>query len=92
MSKRDIEENFNYAVEQIRNLPSDNKNSPSDEMKLKFYGLYKQATLGKCNIDKPWAINIVECKKWEAWNSLGDMSREQAKVKYCELFLKVNNY
>ncbi len=89
MSKQDIEENFNYAVEQIRNLPTNGNNLPSDEIRLKFYGLYKQATIGKCNIPKPWAINIVESKKWESWNSMGNMSQDNAKIKYCELFLKV---
>ena len=75
MSK-EIKENFDFAVNQIRNSKQTKSGSPTNEQKLKFYGLYKQATLGKCNTPKPWAIQVEAYAKWNAWNDLGNMKKE----------------
>lgn len=89
----DIQENFDFAVEQIRNSNADSNNkfikTPTNEEKLKFYGLYKQATIGKCNTQRPWNIQMVECAKWDAWNSLGNMTKENAMIKYCALYTQI---
>lgn len=37
---------------------------PSHAMMLKFYGLYKQATNGQCNISKPAFYDVVGKAKW----------------------------
>ena len=87
MSKTEIIENFEFAVDQIRN--SNSKQATNDQ-KLKFYAYYKQAIVGKCNVAQPWAINAVERAKWDSWNSLGDMSKESAMIKYCELYMSIN--
>ena len=34
-----------------------------------------QSTVGKCNAEKPGAFDFVGKAKWNAWNSLGDMSQ-----------------
>lgn len=88
MSKNEIQENFEFAVEQIRNSNPNASRKPTDDEKLKFYGLYKQATIGKCNVGAPWAFQVVECAKWNAWNSLGNMSKETAMLKYCDLYMQ----
>lgn len=86
----DVRKNFEFAVQEIRN--SDSKGTKtSDETKLKFYALFKQATVGKCNTSQPWAIQVVERAKWDAWNALGNMSQETAMLKYCDLFLETTN-
>jgi acyl-CoA-binding protein len=36
----------------------------SDQVKLRFYGLYKQATIGNCNISKPYFWDMVGVAKW----------------------------
>lgn len=36
----------------------------SNEQKLQFYGLYKQATVGNVNTPQPWSINMVAKAKW----------------------------
>lgn len=82
--KKEIQENFEFAVEQVRD--SNISMTPSNDEKLKFYGLYKQATVGKCNIGRPWTYNVIECAKWNAWNALGSMSKETAMLRYCDLY------
>lgn len=37
---------------------------PSNELKLTFYGLYKQATVGPCNEPRPSIFNYINRAKW----------------------------
>ncbi|KAK3106577.1 hypothetical protein FSP39_022969 [Pinctada imbricata] len=57
---------------------------PSYEMMLTFYAHFKQATEGPCTKSKPWSWDIINRKKWDAWNKLGDMPREKAMLVYVE--------
>ena len=49
----DLERKFVAAVDVIQNLPSNGPFQPSNEMKLKFYAYYKQATVGPCSAKRP---------------------------------------
>jgi len=46
-----------------------------NSVKLRIYALFKQATVGKNSTKKPGMLDLVGKAKWEAWNSLGDMSK-----------------
>ncbi|KAI7854738.1 ankyrin repeat-containing domain protein [Circinella umbellata] len=56
----------------------------SNDQKLKVYGLFKQATVGDCNVSKPSLFEFVGRAKWDAWNELRGMSMEKAKQIYVE--------
>jgi len=58
---------------------------PGNEAKLKMYALYKQASEGKCNTKKPGVFDFVGQAKWNAWNELGDISKEEAENQYIAL-------
>uniref|UniRef100_A0A3P9MWA5 ACB domain-containing protein n=1 Tax=Poecilia reticulata TaxID=8081 RepID=A0A3P9MWA5_POERE len=51
---------------------------------LKFYSYYKQATIGPCNIPRPGFWDVVGKAKWDAWNSLGEMSEGEAMAAYVD--------
>ncbi|KAG1696108.1 Acyl-CoA-binding domain-containing protein 6 [Nymphon striatum] len=51
---------------------------------LYLYGLYKQSTVGPCNIAKPAFYDIKGKQKWESWKTLGEMSKEESMIKYIE--------
>lgn len=51
---------------------------------LKFYGFFKQATSGKCNVPKPGIFNMSGRAKWSAWNELGEMTKETAMKGYIQ--------
>lgn len=51
-----LEKRFKKAVWLIRNGPP--KAGTSNDEKLKFYGLFKQATEGDCTAPQPWAVQV----------------------------------
>lgn len=61
------------------------KERPDNTAMLQLYGLFKQATTGKCDAPKPGMTEFVKKAKWNAWNSLGSISQDDAKLKYVEL-------
>ncbi|XP_053492858.1 acyl-CoA-binding domain-containing protein 5A isoform X3 [Ictalurus furcatus] len=78
------EQRFAAAVKVIQSLPSNGSFQPSNEMMLKFYSYYKQATQGPCNIPRPGFWDPVGKVKWDAWNALGDMPKEEAMTAYVD--------
>jgi diazepam-binding inhibitor (GABA receptor modulating acyl-CoA-binding protein) len=89
--KTELEENFEVAVQAIKDSDPNAKNQPTDEEKLQLYGLYKQVILGDCNIPQPWALQVTERAKWNAWNSKKGMTKQDAMLKYCELYLDITD-
>ncbi|XP_061521934.1 acyl-CoA-binding domain-containing protein 5A isoform X2 [Phycodurus eques] len=75
---------FDAAVKVIKSLPPNGSFQPSNDMMLKFYSYYKQATVGKCNIARPGFWDAVGKAKWNAWNSLGEMTKEEAMAAYVD--------
>lgn len=72
------EEEFNAAVASIRAISS----IPDTDVKLKLYGLYKQALFGDCSSSRPWAVNVEGCYKWDAWTARKGLAQDDAKAKY----------
>ncbi|GAB1598346.1 acyl-CoA-binding domain-containing protein 5-like isoform X1 [Argonauta hians] len=84
MSVTSARDKFDAAVKVIRSLPKNGSFQPSNEMLLKFYAFYKQATEGQCTDPKPNFWDVVKKAKWEAWNKLGKMSTEEAMSCYVD--------
>ncbi|XP_030064558.1 enoyl-CoA delta isomerase 2 isoform X3 [Microcaecilia unicolor] len=75
------QEAFERAKEQLKSLKED----PGNDVKLKLYGLFKQASQGPCNAPKPGMLDFVNKTKWDAWNSLGNLSKDNARQAYVDL-------
>lgn len=80
MSK--LEDEFKAAVEKVRTAPSDGPLKPSNELKLKMYGLYRQATDGDVQGKRPGMLDMVGRFKYDAWAALKGTSREAAMKQY----------
>ncbi|XP_029421892.1 acyl-CoA-binding domain-containing protein 4 isoform X4 [Nannospalax galili] len=78
----DCQKQFQAAVSVIQNLPKNGSYRPSYEEMLRFYSYYKQATMGPCMVPRPGFWDPIGRYKWDAWNSLGKMSREEAMSAY----------
>lgn len=74
----DVEETFKKAASHLQSLVS----GLDSEKLLFFYGLYKQATYGKCNVPSPNWYQVQARQKWQAWKALEDMTSEQAMINY----------
>ncbi|KAJ6636233.1 Acyl-CoA-binding domain-containing protein 5 [Pseudolycoriella hygida] len=83
------EERFKAAVNVIRGLPKSGSYQPSNDMMLRFYSYFKQATLGPCTQKKPAFWDIVGRAKYEAYKSLGNMSKERAMDLYVDELKKI---
>ncbi|CAD5118682.1 DgyrCDS7366 [Dimorphilus gyrociliatus] len=69
---------FTTAAEKIRNLTK----KPSDDELTNIYGLYKQATTGDVNIDRPGMFDMKGKVKWDAWKACEGKSKEDAEKEY----------
>ncbi|XP_071442547.1 acyl-CoA-binding domain-containing protein 5-like [Hetaerina americana] len=83
------EEKFRAAVNVIRSLPKNGSYQPSPDLMLRFYAYYKQATEGPCKGARPAFWEMIKKAKWDAWNRLGNMPREEAMDNYVEELKKI---
>ena len=73
-----LEEKFKQAVEQSKELAQ----KPSNEVLLKIYALYKQATEGDVQGEKPGGFDFKSAAKYNAWESLKGKSPDEAMREY----------
>ena len=66
------------------NIKQTDKTIPDNDL-LELYSYYKQATCGDCDTKKPSQLNFKAYKKWDAWDSLIGMEKDEAMELYIEL-------
>lgn len=72
---------FIDAVAKSKTLPE----RPSNDILLKLYALYKQATDGDVTGERPGGFDFKGAAKFNAWESLKGKSKEDAAKEYVEL-------
>lgn len=77
----DLQAQFETAAQEVQQLPK----RPSDQVLLKLYGLYKQATVGDVSGSRPGLGDFVGRAKHDAWAKLKGKSKEDAMQAYIEL-------
>ncbi len=58
---------------------------PSNDVLLKLYALYKQSTEGDVNTEKPAMFDFVGAAKYNAWDAVRGVSKEDAIQQYVDL-------
>ena len=76
-----LKENFDAAVAESKQLPE----KPDNMTLLRIYALYKQASAGDAEGDRPGMTDFVARAKWDAWNMLKGTSQEEAQQLYIDL-------
>lgn len=71
---------FHQATEWVKNKGM----TLDSSLLLYFYGRYKRAKDGKCNIEKPGFFDFQGKQKWQAWKDCDDLSLEEAMLQYVE--------
>ncbi len=77
----DLTQRFEAAVASSKNLAE----RPDNATLLRLYGLYKQASAGDVDTERPEFTDLVGRAKWDSWNALKGRSTEQAMQAYVEL-------
>jgi len=79
MGKKDLNSRFEKAFEVASAMT---EKLPQDLM-LRFYAYYKQATYGDSNY--PTRFDVRNAFKYNAWLQVRGLTQDQAKEKYIEL-------
>jgi len=81
-----LEQAFEKAQALVIKLSS----PPSRDIILDIYGLFKQATVGDVNIDKPSLFSDIRAKaKYDAWKKKKGLKKEEAMKQYIDIVLKL---
>jgi diazepam-binding inhibitor (GABA receptor modulator, acyl-CoA-binding protein) len=80
-----IQQRFDQVVARIKALPPDGPAQPSNELKLKLYGLFRQARDGDAHGEKPGMFDLVGKLKYEAWSKHKGVQKVEAMRQYVAL-------
>ncbi|HEY3539894.1 MAG TPA: acyl-CoA-binding protein [Trinickia sp.] len=82
-----LDARFEQAQTDVKALPE----KPGNMTLLRLYALFKQATEGDVQGEKPGFADIVGKYKHDAWASLKGTAQDQAKQQYVELVESLKN-
>lgn len=77
----DLQATFLKASEEVNNLSQ----RPDNDELLRLYALYKQATIGDNNGDRPDGFDFKGAAKFDAWDSLKGRNFEDCMHEYIDL-------
>ena len=77
----DLTPAFEKAQAESRNLSE----RPDNATLLKIYALFKQATRGDAQQERPGFADMVGRAKWDTWHALAGTRREDAMQQYIDL-------
>jgi len=77
----DLKKQFEQAVADSKSLPE----RPDNQTLLQLYALYKQATSGDVDGQRPGFTDMVGRAKWDAWNELKGTGSNEAMKRYVAL-------
>jgi diazepam-binding inhibitor (GABA receptor modulating acyl-CoA-binding protein) len=82
-----LESKFKKAAEEAKQLLK----RPGDDMPLKLYAFYKQATEGDVKGKRPGMLDFVGQAKYDAWAKLKGASKDKAMQAYVDLVEKLKS-
>lgn len=82
MYKKDLDTQFLEAVEIASNMT---QASLPQDVQLRLYAFYKQATFGTANYNQSEHFDLRNAFKTNAWIQISHLSVEQAKEQYVEI-------
>jgi acyl-CoA-binding protein len=76
----DLKTQFDAAIEKAKGL-----SSQSNETLLELYSLFKQATVGDAEGERPSGFDFRGAAKFDAWEKRRGMSSDEAMQAYIDL-------
>jgi acyl-CoA-binding protein len=77
----DLSARFDQAAQDAQQLPK----RPENDVLLKLYALYKQATAGDVSGSRPNVLDMTGRLKYDAWTKLKGTAADQARADYVAL-------
>jgi diazepam-binding inhibitor (GABA receptor modulator, acyl-CoA-binding protein) len=77
----DLKLQFEQALADSKQLPA----KPDNDTLLKIYSLFKQASIGDVQGDRPGMMDFVGRAKYDAWAGLKGTTSQQAMQAYIDL-------
>lgn len=81
----DLKKQFEKAIKDVTKAKKD----PGNDMKLRLYAHFKQASEGDVTGDKPGFTDFVGRAKYDAWAKIKGMSQDDAMKAYVKLVDRV---
>lgn len=82
MNNKDLDTRFQEAVDMASNMT---QASLPQDVQLRLYAFYKQATYGTLNYNHSESFDLRNAFKTNAWIQISHLSIEEAKEQYIEL-------
>jgi acyl-CoA-binding protein len=76
----DLKEQFDASIDKAKGLPNQ-----SNDTLLELYGLFKQATIGDAEGERPSGFDFRGAAKFDAWEKRRGMSTDEAMQAYIDL-------
>jgi acyl-CoA-binding protein len=77
----ELQAKFEQAIADSKTLPE----KPDNATLLQLYALFKQASSGDAEGDRPGLGDFVARAKWDAWNAVAGKSKDDAMQEYVDL-------
>ncbi len=81
----ELQAQFEKAAQDVQQLPK----RPGNDVLLKLYAYYKQATAGDVSGSRPGMTDFAGRAKYDAWARLKGTSKDQAMQSYVDLVEKL---
>ncbi|WP_278035371.1 acyl-CoA-binding protein [Flavobacterium nitratireducens] len=82
MTQKDLDTRFNEAVEKASKMT---QASLPQDVQLRLYAFYKQATIGTLGIRQTSNFHLRDAFKTNAWMQISHLSVDEAKENYIEI-------
>jgi acyl-CoA-binding protein len=87
MAEKDLDTRFNEAVDIASKIA---QSSLPQDVQLRLYAYYKQATIGTIENTKSSNFDLRNAFKTNAWIQISHLSIDEAKEKYIEGILEIS--
>lgn len=82
---------FEQVVQAVRSFDKNGPVKSNQSQQLSMYSLFKQATEGDVSTPRPGMLDFTGRSKWDAWNKVKGMSKEDAEKEYIRVFWELVN-
>lgn len=88
MTQKDLDTRFQEAVAKAVEM---SQSSLPQDVQLRLYAFYKQATIGNLDLRQSSSFHIRDAFKTNAWMQISHISVDEAKESYIEIINSLSN-